>query len=297
MGFTLNLLETFRRYKLSYKNYLMVLIKMRFTRSDLIEIITKEGGRIKANRELITAYSCANYIMNTNIHFVSIENEMLFFTYKTKRVKLVVGKASDPCGVFFSEDYKFLDVKNKIVLDIGANIGDSSIYFALNEAKKVIAIEPYLYAYDLMKKNIELNNLNEAIEVINAGYGEMGKVIINSGENNNGKFLNEHTGEVEVPVYDLSYLLRNINSKGIILKMDCEGCEYNLLNEPDSVYEYFDKIQIEYHYGYEGLVTRLTKAGFEVKYTEPKQFSTTNPIGPIARLGFIFASRSSQAEN
>ena len=270
---------------------------MRFTSSDLIEIITKEGNHVKANRELITAYSCAKYIMNNNIQFVSIENEVLFFTYKNKRVKLVVGKASDPCGVFFSEDYKFLNVKNKIVLDIGANIGDSSIYFALNEAKKVIAIEPYLFAYDLLKKNIESNDLNETIEVINAGYGKMGNVIINSGENSNGKFLTEHTQGVEVPTYDLSYLLKNINSNGIILKMDCEGCEYNLLNEPDSVYEYFDQIQIEYHYGYEGLVNRLTKAGFEVKYTEPKQFSTTNPMGPIARLGFIFASRSSQATN
>jgi len=33
--------------------------------------------------------------------------------------------------------YKWLDVKGKDVVDVGANIGDSAIYFALRRAKRL----------------------------------------------------------------------------------------------------------------------------------------------------------------
>jgi hypothetical protein len=35
---------------------------------------------------------------------------------------------------FIDEQYKWLNVKGKEVVDIGANIGDSAIYFAVNTA-------------------------------------------------------------------------------------------------------------------------------------------------------------------
>jgi len=40
--------------------------------------------------------------------------------------------------MFDFEEYKFLNVQNKSVLDVGAFVGDSSIYFILKGAKKSI---------------------------------------------------------------------------------------------------------------------------------------------------------------
>jgi len=57
------------------------------------------------------------------------------------------------------------------VVDIGASIGDSSIYFALNGASYVIALEPYPYTFNLAVKNVKVNNLNDKIKILNAGYG------------------------------------------------------------------------------------------------------------------------------
>ena len=37
--------------------------------------------------------------------------------------------------MFLEKDYQILDVQNRLVVDVGANIGDSSIYFALNSNK------------------------------------------------------------------------------------------------------------------------------------------------------------------
>ena len=57
---------------------------------------------------------------------------------------------------FIREDYKFLNVKDKNVLDIGAFIGDSPIYFILKGAKKVYAIEPHPDAYNEMLEKYKI---------------------------------------------------------------------------------------------------------------------------------------------
>jgi len=50
---------------------------------------------------------------------------------------------SEIIGTFEDEEYGYVDVKNKSVVDVGAFVGDTSIYFAIKGAKKVIAIEPH----------------------------------------------------------------------------------------------------------------------------------------------------------
>jgi ribosomal protein L11 methylase PrmA len=54
--------------------------------------------------------------------------------------------------VFLKQEYQFLPVKDRTVIDIGANVGDSSIYFALRGADKVIALEPLPTSYKMAKK-------------------------------------------------------------------------------------------------------------------------------------------------
>ena len=49
----------------------------------------------------------------------------------------------DIVNTFFKKDYGKIIVNEKTVLDIGANIGDTGIFYALNGAKKVIGIEPF----------------------------------------------------------------------------------------------------------------------------------------------------------
>jgi FkbM family methyltransferase len=61
------------------------------------------------------------------------------------------------------------NVKNKIVVNVGAYTGDSAIYFALRGAKKVIAIEPRSNAFNEMLENIRLNNLEDGIIPISGG--------------------------------------------------------------------------------------------------------------------------------
>ena len=41
---------------------------------------------------------------------------------------------------------------------------------------------------------------------------------------------------------------------GVFSDRDCEGCEYNLLNEDCDILKKFKRIQLEYHHGYNKLI-------------------------------------------
>ncbi|MEM3256177.1 MAG: FkbM family methyltransferase, partial [Thermoplasmatales archaeon] len=56
---------------------------------------------------------------------------------------------------FITEIYSYLKVKDKIVIDIGAFIGDTAIYFAIKGARKVISLEPYPYIFNIARKNLQ----------------------------------------------------------------------------------------------------------------------------------------------
>jgi FkbM family methyltransferase len=71
-----------------------------------------------------------------------------------------------------------LDVEGKVVVDIGAFIGDSSIYFALRGAKKVIAVESHPETYKKMVENIRLNDLEDVIIPVNAGLASSSGICI-----------------------------------------------------------------------------------------------------------------------
>jgi FkbM family methyltransferase len=64
-------------------------------------------------------------------------------------------------GVFYNKDYEFLNCRGKEIIDIGANISDSSIYFALTGANCVIAIEPFKENFEIAKLNVESNGLEK----------------------------------------------------------------------------------------------------------------------------------------
>lgn len=57
-----------------------------------------------------------------------------------------------------------------VILDIGANIGNHSLYFCKKcKAKRIIAFEPVKETYAILKRNIELNGLDGIITACNFG--------------------------------------------------------------------------------------------------------------------------------
>ena len=151
----------------------------------------------------------------------------------------------------FEEDYyKFLNVQNKSVLDIGAFIGDSSIYFILKGAKKVYAIEPHPNAYKEMIENIKLNNMEDKIIPINMGISYDNNYIMIYTKDMTlvaGSFFNSNNTGIKVPAGKLSDIIEKYNINAQILKMDCEGCEYYIILKDYDTIKEFDEIKFEYH--------------------------------------------------
>ncbi|PMP97123.1 MAG: hypothetical protein C0167_01790 [Nitrososphaera sp.] len=65
------------------------------------------------------------------------------------------------------------------VIDVGASNADSSIFFALNGASRVIALEPDPESFALAMDNVTMNDLQDRITLVNAalaaddGYAEL----------------------------------------------------------------------------------------------------------------------------
>lgn len=217
------------------------------------------------------------------------------FDFQKRRVRLEGLGSLVGSTLFFEDDYGFLDVKGKTVLDIGANVADSSIYFAIRGAGKVIGYEPFPQAFEAAENNVKINRLGSVIEMVNAGVGKEDSFIqIGSGT---GTALSNQISDggngKRVPILSLKSMVERHKLSGAILKMDCEGAEYDsILNADNSTLARFDKMAIEYHYGYVNLVAKLREAGFRTRQVgRPIYLYQKSWKQPHARIGVIFAER------
>ena len=164
--------------------------------------------------------------------------------------------------IFDEEVYKALNCKERDVVDIGAYIGDSAVYFALKGARRVIAVEPHPNAFREMLDNIKLNNLENVVVPLNVGLtSKPGKICIENVDIKITAMTYHRSGECDVMVPAIT--LADVVSKyGVnhdaILKMDCEGCEFDvILNDYEHV-RVFKEVVLEYHTSSE-LLSKLLK--------------------------------------
>jgi len=190
--------------------------------------------------------------------------------------------------VFLGDVVRENFVGGRTVVDVGAGVGDTAILFTLRGARRVVALEPYPSLYGETLINIRANGVEDKVALINAGLGSFDGEVCASTNNLNGYMIFKPSNEcgARVRMYTLSSLIKEFNIEdGSILKMDCEGCEYETIPRASSKdLSVFSQIIIEYHNGYHELRNALEKAGFKV---------TIKPIRsaeiPIERQGYIIA--------
>ena len=148
------------------------------------------------------------------------------------------------------------DYSGQIIIDVGAECGDTPLYYA-NKGAKVYAFEPIPEHFDAMLKNIELNpHLSERIIPINSGIGKDGNLTFyqsQSGIVGNTSFVtNLHGGDakkITAKCYSIKSVLEEFKIEHVdLLKMDCKGCETFLTKED---LEKVHSIKIEYFSSFE----------------------------------------------
>ena len=119
---------------------------------------------------------------------------------------------------------------DSVVVDAGANIGNHTLYFA-NECKvkKIYAFEPVPYTYKILKKNIELNNLQNKVLLRNAGLSDKilkGSISSYDTKNLGGTRITD-AGGGKIELITLDSL--NITVKIDFIKIDVESMDYKVL--------------------------------------------------------------------
>ncbi len=161
--------------------------------------------------------------------------------------------------VFELGEYEDIDVKGKVVIDVGAYVGESAIYFILRGgAERVYAIEPHPGAFREMLENIKLNEMQDKIVPINVALGKTEACIGKNGFTENidetqwtyysSVITNINNTNNCIKVMPLRDIIFNYKIKEAVLKMDCEGCEYDVLfSDYDVIKNTVTELIMEYH--------------------------------------------------
>jgi len=178
----------------------------------------------------------------------------------------------------YLRELKFLE-EVSVVVDIGAHIGTFSIFAATRfKEAKVYAFEPEPSNFKLLKENIQINKLEERITPFNLAVGGgTGKQIelhyhptsLASSSTVYSMRTEETASAVKVNSISLKDIFQeNKLSHCDLLKMDCEGAEYEILfSTPQRVLNKIKSISLEAHGGGDipELKSHLEARGFHVK--------------------------------
>lgn len=182
--------------------------------------------------------------------------------------------------------------KGKIVLDVGANIGDTALYFASKGVKHVFALEPFSEPYKMLLNNIKRNQLASIITPIKKGVGFKDAILdvpfrANASGGNSITLRQENSSK---STYNNIETVETLSAKNLfevtgrvdLIKMDCEGCEYELLGCDDLLTKLSpEKIYIEYHKGSDKIQSWLMDNSYVIN----------NILVKNEYVGIILASR------
>lgn len=166
--------------------------------------------------------------------------------------------------VFVQGDYSFKTSDKLVVVDIGQNIGATSLYFAMQKnVHKVYAYELFPQTYQAGLKNLQLNDsskitsfnfgLGKDNREMNVAYSSQGKARMGI----NGLPLDEQYKDVvneTVFIRDVAEEFNKISKLEPqikkICKMDCEGAEFEILGQlfNAKAIGLMDVYIIEWHY-------------------------------------------------
>jgi FkbM family methyltransferase len=144
----------------------------------------------------------------------------------------------------------------RFIVDIGANIGLASIYFAAKfPTAQIFAVEPAPSNIDVLKKNIApFENIvlvpraiwheNTSIDLVDPGLGNWGFTTRSHAANGTNGVKRVH----EVEAWTVDTLMRTYGIDNIdILKIDIEGAEVEVFRDPSAWIAKVDALIVELH--------------------------------------------------
>ena len=269
----------FMNARLSYPRFVLGMMNpFSWAKAFLTGMHETPAGRIKASANV--ADIVYSYFMDG---MMKLDYPNAWLDYKGRSLRFDV---SLPFSVyvlfetFKRETYK-LDVDGRTVVDVGGFIGDSAIYYHLNNAEKVVVYEPHPSHFAVLKRNLKANKISgRFVKAVNGGIGN-GDLFMP--ESSNGGRTTAKSKGIRVRNYCLDDILDGMEDA--VLKMDCEGCEFSSLQH--SELEGVSDVIMEYH-AYLGNVFALARM---MKAKGFKMTRRTDIFGEMLGIGILHFQR------
>jgi FkbM family methyltransferase len=179
---------------------------------------------------------------------------------------------SELAETFYDECYGRFDVYNRTVIDVGAFIGDTAIYFAGKGTKKVVAFEPAPPLYEIAVKNVQINGLANVISVRNEAVGEkfctktLSFVKSWPGRSSLVSIRSTGSSYYKVKVVPLSNIILELGQVDL-LKIDCEGYEHIMIKDAyeKEALRNVNHVIVEVHQNPCYILNILQKAHFKIE--------------------------------
>jgi FkbM family methyltransferase len=179
------------------------------------------------------------------------------------------------------------------VLDVGGGIGDFAVMMGSRcPAGTVHSYEPMADSFSLLEHNLALNRVTNVFAhqaAVAAGEGELTPRLPDLQPAALTRYVKDPSGEARVPARDLASVLDALpGAECDFMKIDCEGCEFDLLLSADpALLDRIHRMSLEFHDGFTphrgtDLARHLRSHGYHVRLSG-------NPVH--RRLGQIYAER------
>jgi len=174
--------------------------------------------------------------------------------------------------VLVDEIYKVNLASNARIIDCGANIGLSVLYFkSICPSAHITAFEPDKHNFEILTKNCIVNNLKQVDLVEAAVWKENTELKFIAQGGMDSKISEGADAGITVKAYSLiGYLQEPVD----FLKLDIEGAEYEVLRNIEGNLDNITNLFIEYHGDFSqtnelvDILNIVQKAGFYVYIKE-----------------------------
>lgn len=150
--------------------------------------------------------------------------------------------------IFIDEIYRFNPSNDKkVILDCGANMGLSVLFFSLNYPNhEIIAFEPDDQIFSLLKKNVETFDLTNVELVKKAVWDKEDALEFYTDGGMGGRIKESYSNQIPKRVETIR-LKEFLNGNIDFLKIDIEGAEEIILIDCENELAKVNKIFFEYH--------------------------------------------------
>ncbi len=194
------------------------------------------------------------------------DQNIIFALYEDEYISNLIVKGSNFYELDHLEILHYLPIREDgMFVDIGANIGNHTLYYAKILKRKVYAFEPIQNNYKLLKHNILLNGVYESVKSFNFALGSRDTTVLMSQnyEDNAG------TWSIVAPCGDIVvHPLDSVIDKEDVayIKIDVEGKELDVLKGAKKTIERCKPVvSTEFHFGseFEKIDAFLSKLGYK----------------------------------